>query len=122
MISVDWLYMNAVQVWMDGVQAAGTFDTDEVMTALRAMDEIPTMTGPHIWTDKIGLDILGIANWIEPPMFITTPITEPQPGAIGGDRRVLDTFRFSDWYEEYGDILKAELESRDLMWYQQVAE
>jgi len=122
MISVDWLYMNAVQVWMDGVEAAGTFDTDQVMAALKAMDEIPTMTGPHIWTDKIGLDILGIANWIEPPMFITTPITEPQPGAIGGDRRVLDTFRFSDWYEEYGDILKAELESRDLMWYQQVAE
>ncbi len=120
MISVDWLYQNAVEVWMVGVEAAGTFDIDEVMAALRAMDEIPTMTGPHIWTDEIGLELFGIANLIEPPMFITTPILAPEPGAIGGDRKVLDTFKFSDWYAENSDILVSELEERNLMWWQEV--
>ncbi|MBA7643272.1 hypothetical protein ES703_50992 [subsurface metagenome] len=122
MISVDWLYQNAVEVWMAGVEAAGTFDADEVMAALRAMDEIPVMTGPHIWTDEIGLEVLGIANWIEPPFFITTPLLTPDPGAIGGDRKVLDTFRFSDWYAEHGDILLEELEKRGLMYWQELEE
>jgi branched-chain amino acid transport system substrate-binding protein len=120
MISVDWLYQNAVEVWMVGVEAAGTFDIDEVMAALKAMDEIPVMTGPHVWTDEIGLDLFGIANLIEPPMFITTPILTPEPGAIGGDRKVLDTFWFSDWYAEHSDILVSELEERNLMWWQEV--
>ncbi|MBA7483976.1 hypothetical protein ES707_19493 [subsurface metagenome] len=122
MISVDWLYQNAVEVWMAGVEAAGTFDADEVMAALRAMDEIPVMTGPHIWTDEIGIEVLGIANWIEPPFFITTPLLTPDPDAIGGDRKVIDTFRFSDWYSEHGDILLEELESRGLMWWQELEE
>jgi len=122
MISVDWLYQNAVEVWMAGVEAAGTFDADEVMAALRAMDEIPTMTGPHIWTDEIGVEVLGIANWIEPPFFITTPLLTPDPDAIGGDRKVLDTFRFSDWYAEHGDILLEELEARGLMYWQELEE
>jgi branched-chain amino acid transport system substrate-binding protein len=122
MISVDWLYQNAVEVWMVGVEAAGTFDTEEVLAALKAMDEIPTMTGPHIWTDEIGLEVLGIANWIEPLMFITTPLLAPEPGAIGGDRKVIDTFRFSDWYAEHGDILLSELEERNLMWWQELEE
>lgn len=120
MISVDWLYQNAVQVWMAGVQAAGTFDTDQVIAALKAMDEIPVLTGAHRWTNEIGLELFGIANLIEPPMFITTPLLTPDPNAIGGDRKVLDTFSFSDWYEEYGDILLAELEARGLMYWQEV--
>jgi len=122
MISVDWLYQNAVQVWMIGVEAAGTFDTDEVLAALKAMDEIPVMTGPHIWTPEIGTELFGTTNLIEPSMFITTPILEPVPGSIGGDREVLATFRFSDWYEEHGDILVEEMESRGLLGWQQVEE
>jgi len=120
MISVDWLYQNAVEIWMAGVEAAGTFDADEVMAALKAMDEIPVMTGPHVWTDEIGLELYGIANMIEPQFFITTPLLTPDPDAIGGDRKVLDTFRFSDWYSEHGDILLEELESRELMWWQEL--
>jgi hypothetical protein len=105
---------------MAGVEAAGTFDTDEVIAALKAMDEIPVLTGAHRWTNEIGLELFGIANLIEPPMFITTPLLTPDPNAIGGDRKVLDTFSFSDWYEEYGDILLAELEARGLMYWQEV--
>jgi len=122
MISVDWLYQNAVEVWMAGVEASGSLDNNDVMAALKAMDEIPVMTGPHIWTDEIGQEMFGIANMIEPPMFITTPLLTPDPEAIGGDRMVLDTFRFSDWYAEHGDILLAELEARNLMWWQELEE
>lgn len=109
--AVDVVYPPAIQMWAYGVEHAGTFDADAVLSAAKAADVVPSIEGPLVWTPEIGLEIFGIDNLYEPPFYVTV-LTED------GDRRALVELNFQEWYAEHGDILIQEREALDLMYYQ----
>lgn len=109
---IDWLYTIGMQVWIAGVEAAGTFDAEAVIEAAKAQEEIPSWLGPITWpeTEKQE-EIFGIDNLYQPPIHVC----EIQPDGL---RRIIDVQDFWGWYDEYGDILLRHCEEEGVLWWQ----
>ncbi len=108
---IDWLYGSGLQVWLKGVELAGTLDADEVLTALRAQESLDILQGPIYWPEA-ALDIWGIQNLYE-PLQVACEIT---PDGLRRIQKEMDLW--NDWYPENKDILLRHLEEAGVLWWQ----
>ena len=104
---IDWDHVIMLDVWARGCQLAGTFDPDEVLTALRAQASIPTILGPGPMTGK---DMWGIDNMVSPPI----PFCEVRNGI----KRVTAQLRFEDWFESRKDKIISVVRDKGQMYDQ----
>ena len=86
MTGIDWLYMPIVQVYLHGVQKAGSFDPDAVLEAVRAEKAIMTIEGPALIS---GQDMWGIKNMMSHP----DPDQRLRPGLPVQAHRLDDALR-----------------------------
>jgi branched-chain amino acid transport system substrate-binding protein len=109
MNGIDWLYAPMLEVYLQGVEQAGTFDADKVLTAIRSMDHVQTIQGPAKIT---GEDLWGEKNMMSPPVPTT---------AFNADcncKRVLSVTDWDTWFEGLKDEIIAEVRRRGQMWDQ----
>lgn len=104
---IDWDHVILLGVWARGCQLAETFDPDEVLTALRAEESIPTILGPG---KMRGTDMWGIDNMVSPPI----PICEVRDGI----KRIQGQVRYEDWFASRKDEIVAVVRDKGQMYDQ----
>lgn len=109
MNGIDWLYAPMLEVYLQGVEMAGSLDADKVLAAIRSMDHVQTIQGPARIT---GEDLWGEKNMISPPVPTTAFDAEC------GCKRVLSVTDWDVWFLGLKDEIIAEVRRRGQMWDQ----
>ena len=109
MTGIDWLYMPIIQVYLHGVQKAGSFDPDAVLEAVRAEKAIMTIEGPALIS---GEDMWGIKNMMSHP--IPTNVFDADCKC----KRIVSMMRFEPWFDAHKDTIIAHVRDRGQMWDQ----
>lgn len=105
---IDWDHEIMLRIWAHGCEEAGTFDADEVLEAMKAEAQTPTIIGPADWR---GEDMWGIDNMVSPPI----PICE-----VTGvkEKRIQGQWRYEQWFESRKDTIIKEVEDKGMMYHQ----
>ncbi|MBT7293548.1 MAG: ABC transporter substrate-binding protein [Rhodospirillaceae bacterium] len=109
MTGIDWLYMPIVQVYLHGVQKAGSLDPDKVIEAIRSEEAIMTIEGPATIT---GEDMWGIRN------MMSHPIPTNQFDAACSCKRIVSMSRFEPVFNAYKEDILGEVSARGQLWNQ----
>ncbi|MFD1160751.1 ABC transporter substrate-binding protein [Roseovarius aestuarii] len=109
MNGIDWLYAPMLEVYLKGVEKAGTLDADKVLEAIRSFDHVQTIQGPARIT---GEDLWGGKNMISPP--VPTTAFDPECNC----KRVVSVTDWDVWFELLKDEIIAEVRDRGQMWDQ----
>lgn len=105
---IDWDHEIMLRIWARGCQFAETFDSDEVLKALKKEPQTPTIIGPARWR---GEDMWGIDNMVSPPVPIC------QVTGVG-EKRIQGQWRYEDWFESRKDDIIKVVEDKGQMYYQ----
>jgi len=90
----SWYYPAALPVWKAGVEAAGSFETESVVAALRSMETVPHLFGPSNWWGK---ELYGVDNML----IGRVPVVE-----IRGGKRTIGDFRdLTSWIDSHFDAV-----------------
>jgi branched-chain amino acid transport system substrate-binding protein len=81
-------------LWEQGVQMAGTADSETVYNTLINTNPIDTLLGESYWG---GQEVYGVNNFLMTPWYIG----EMQ----NGEPVITDKISFYDWYQQFKDIL-----------------
>ncbi len=116
MTGIDFDHVVALIPWAWGAQTWGLEhpgegfpSNDDVLAAMRAAHQFPSILGPAY---MYGETMWGIDNMISPPI----PINKFDLTA--NDKRIWCSIRFEDWYENIEDIVIPVVEEHGMMWYQ----
>lgn len=104
---IDWDHVIMLRLWAEGCQLAGTFEPDDVLTALRAEEQVPTILGPGRMR---GENMWGIDNMISPPI----PICEVRDGV----KRIQAQVRYEQWFDARKDTIIKVVRDKGQMWDQ----
>ncbi|MDZ7788348.1 MAG: hypothetical protein U5K73_09565 [Halofilum sp. (in: g-proteobacteria)] len=103
---IDWDHEIMLRIWAHGCTKAGTFDADEVLKAMKAEAQTPTIIGPADWR---GEDMWGIDNMVSPPIPVCE-VTEVK------EKRIQAQLRYEDWFESRKDTIIKEVEDKGMMY------
>ena len=102
---IDWDHVIMLEVWAYGAQLAGSFDPDEIITALRNEPLFPTILG----SAKMSGDAMwGIKNMVSPPI----PINE----TINGVKRIQTIKLFDEWFASNRERIIPVVKSKGFYW------
>ena len=93
--AVSWEYAAVLEMWKNGMEAAGSIEPMDVFETLKSLDEVPHVFGPATWWGKemYGIDNVPIGRW---------PVVQMQDGKAVivemGDNRA--------WLDEHLDVVK----------------
>jgi branched-chain amino acid transport system substrate-binding protein len=106
---IDWLYAVSLEVWIAGVEAAGTFDAQSVVNGTKSLGEIETLQG-LVYFPEAAEEVFGINNLYQAQMVQCT-INDDGKRVIVGEVNFWD-----DWYPQYKEFLFEELDALGTTW------
>ncbi|MFC1950220.1 ABC transporter substrate-binding protein, partial [Chloroflexota bacterium] len=105
--AVSWEYADNLKIWAKYAEQAGTFNSDEVIKAMRADPNPMGSFGPAQW---VGKEVFGVDN----ALASVWPVVQMQDGKAV----IVEMADVAGWYYDNIDLLIKHMESMDLMWYQ----
>jgi len=101
--NTSWEYAAILEVWKRGVEAAGTFDTEPLLTSMKA-NPPSHIFGPAKWwgKDLFGIDNALVGNW---------PVVEVKDG----QQTIVGLASQSEWFDQHRDIVEKRWREEELM-------
>jgi len=106
---VSWEYAADLELWIAGVEAAGSIEPIEVFQAVKALPNPPHAFGEGVWWGYPlwGNDNVVVTDW---------PVCEMRNGVP----RIQEFTDIMGWWEENKELLIDWQEEYDMMWYQKL--
>ena len=101
--AVSWEYAAILEMWKDGIEAAGEYHPMAVFKALKAMSPVPHVFGDCEWwgTEMFGIDNIAMGNW---------PVVQMK----NGKATIVAMTDYKSWIDEHLDLTISHFKALDV--------